>query len=69
MVKKKRRRVLAVPPAGEKGLGESQLTKRLYCYSKWMSASRRFSSGANFFPGPDPRTVPGAMGGFGGMGS
>jgi hypothetical protein len=69
MINKKRRRVLPVLPAGEKGLGESQLTKRFYCYCKWMSASRRFSSGASFFPGPGPRIAPGAMGGSGGMGS
>jgi len=58
---------LAVPSAGEQGLGESQLTKRVYCYSKWMLASRRFSSRVSYFPGLGLRTVRGAMGGFGGM--
>jgi hypothetical protein len=64
---KRRRRVLAVPSAGEEGLGKSQLKKQVYCYCKWMSASRRFSSKGSISLGRGLRTARGVMGGSGGM--
>jgi len=54
-------------PPEKKGWDESQLTKRVYCYSKWMFASRRFSSGGSISLGPGLRTARGVMGGSGGM--
>ena len=55
------------PPPKKEGWENPSSQKRVYCYSKWMSASRRFSSRASYFPGPGLRTVRGAMGGSGGM--
>jgi hypothetical protein len=55
------------PPPEKNGWDESQLTRQVYCYCKWMSVSRRFSSGASYSPGPGLRIVHGAMGGSGGM--
>jgi hypothetical protein len=55
------------PPPEKKGWENPSSPKRVYCYSKWMFVSRRFSSGASYSPGPGLRTVRGAMGGSGGM--
>jgi hypothetical protein len=55
------------PPPEKDGWENPSSQKRVYCYSEWMSASRRFSSGASYSPGPGLRTVRGAMGGSGGM--
>jgi hypothetical protein len=55
------------PPPENKGWENPSSQKRVYCYSKWMLASRRFLSRASYFPGLGPPTVPGAMGGSGGM--
>jgi len=52
----------------EERLGESQPTKQVYCYCKWMFVSRRLRSGESFFPGLGRLPVPGVKGGFGGMG-
>jgi len=55
-------------PLPGKGLGDSQLNKRVYCYSKWMWMSRKFLGRGNFFLGLVHPTVLGVMAGSGGMG-
>jgi hypothetical protein len=54
------------PPG--KRLGKTQLTKRVYCYCKWMFVSRRFSRRERGLSGPGLLVVPGVEGGFGGTG-
>jgi hypothetical protein len=55
------------PPPGKR-LGKTQLTKRDYCYCKWMFVSRRFSRRGRSLSGPGLLVVPGVEGGFGGTG-
>jgi hypothetical protein len=52
----------------EERLGESQPTKQVYCYCKWMFVSRRLRSWERIFPGLVLPPVPGVKGGSGGMG-
>jgi hypothetical protein len=54
-------------PPENKGWENPSVAKRVYCYCKWTLPSRRFSSRGSYSPGLGLRTVPGAMGGSGGM--
>jgi hypothetical protein len=66
MGRKERAKSIASTLRPEKGLGDSQLTKRDYCYYKWMWMSRKFPSREDFSLGRGLPTVRGATEGFGG---